>query len=280
MGDYVYRYPKEVHDFVKEWSPKMRDEELAEKCNAELGTHFTAAKMKAFRGNHGYRNYRKKSLSGEEYWKYQKRYPQGMYEYIRDNSWGVSSKDMAERVNELFGTNFTQVQMKCFRQRHGIKSGVTGWYQKGHEPGNKGKKLEEYVTDPVKLEEIKARMRPTQFKKGQQAKNEYPLGPIITNSEGWVLIKTSMTGKQWERWEPLHRVVWRKHHGSIPEGMLVSFKDGNRQNCDISNLMLITQGESAALSRKGFRFEDPDLTDAGLAVVRLQKKIRERRSNK
>ena len=88
-------------------------------------------------------------------------YPPGMFEYVRDNSWGVSSKEMAERVNEKFGTNFSRTGMKQFRQRHGIKSGVTGWYQKGHEPGTKGKTIEEICkNDPEKL----MRVRATQFK--------------------------------------------------------------------------------------------------------------------
>ena len=134
----VYKYPQEVHDFVKKWSPKLRDQELAKACNEELRTSFTAQSMKAFRGNHGYRN-GKKQWTKEEYWKYQTRYPQGMYEFVRDHSWGVSSKEMAEMVNKKFGTNFTPTMMKQFRQRHGIKSGLTGWYQKEHTPGNKGK---------------------------------------------------------------------------------------------------------------------------------------------
>lgn len=93
----VYRYPQEVHDFVKKWAPKLRDDDLAEKCNRELGTSFTAQSMKSFRGNHGYRN-GKKQWSSEEYWKYQKVYPQGMYEFVRDNSWGVSSKTYEELI--------------------------------------------------------------------------------------------------------------------------------------------------------------------------------------
>ena len=47
----VYRYPPEVHELVKKYAPVMRDQELAEKCNQELGTQFTANKMKQFRGN-------------------------------------------------------------------------------------------------------------------------------------------------------------------------------------------------------------------------------------
>lgn len=268
----VFRYPPEVHEFVKEWSPKLRDRELAKACNETLGTSFTESSMKSFRGNHGYRNGRKQWTS-DEYWKYQDKYPQGMYEFIRDNSWGVSSKDMAAMVNEKFGTDFTQNRMKAFRQRHGIKSGVTGWFQKGREPGNKGKKQADYVKDPEKL----ARSKATQFKKGHKPDNEYPVGTIAVTSEGYKIRKRKMEGSLWERWEHLHRAVWEEHNGPIPEGMVVSFRDSNRLNCDISNLMLITKGESAAMTRYGLRSEDPDLTDAGLNIVRLKKTAKELR---
>lgn len=263
------RYPPEVHEFVKEHACKMRDKELAAACNEAHGTHFTASSMKAFRGNHGYKNY-KKQWSSEEYWKYQTRYPQGMHEFIRDNSWGVSSQEMADMCNEKFGTSWTKTGMKQFRQRHGIKSGCTGWYQKGHPPGNKGKKLEEYIDDPERVAEIKRRIAPTQFKKGQAPLNEYPLGTIVANTDGYLIRKIRMQGTQWERWEFLHRAVWEEHNGPLPEGMMISFRDGNKQNCDISNLMLITKAENVQLSRWGLRSEDPDITDASLNLIRLK----------
>ena len=262
------KYPPEVHEFIKANTPKMRDRELAVACNEALGTHFTASSLKSFRGNYGYRN-NLKQWSKEEYWKYQTKYPQGMYEFIRDNSWGVSSKQMAEMCNEKFGTNWTQTGMKQFRQRHGIKSGETGWFQKGHAPGNKGKKLEEYVGEE-RAAEIKKRIAPTQFKKGQSPHNEYPIGTVIVNSQGFKLRKRQMEGTLWERWEFLHRAVWMEHNGPIPEGMMVIFRDGNRLNCDISNLTLISKTENAALNKLGLRSEDPDLTDAGINLVRLR----------
>lgn len=79
-----------------------------------------------------------------------------------------------------------------------------------------------------------------------------------------------MEGTLWERWEFLHRVVWEEHNGPIPDGKMIIFRDGDRSNCDISNLMLVTKGENAALNRLGLRSEDPDLLDTGLAVVRLR----------
>ena len=46
----IYKYPDEIEDFVREWSPKMRDQELAAKVNETFGTDFTPGRMKAYRG--------------------------------------------------------------------------------------------------------------------------------------------------------------------------------------------------------------------------------------
>ena len=270
------RYPKEVHEYVKENCKTMRDRELAEACNELFGTSFTPQTMKHFRGNHKYRN-DLGQWSKEDYWKYQTRYPQGMYEFIRDNSWGVSSKDMAQMCNEKFGTNWTQTGMKQFRQRHGIKSGVTGWYQKGHEPGTKGKTIEEICGyDEEKL----ARVRATQFKKGQRPQNELPVGSIVVNSEGYKIRKKQMDGTLWERWEFLHRAVWREHYGEIPDGMMIIFKDNNRLNCDISNLMMITKNENAVMNKLKLRSQDPDLTETGVNLAKLKLAAKEKRKQR
>ncbi len=266
------KYPPEVHEFVKKWSPKLRDADLAEACNRELGTNFTASKMKAFRSNHKYYN-GMKQWTKEEYWKYQKRYPQGMYEFVRENSWGVSSKDMAEMVNEKFGTNFTQTMMKQFRQRHGIKSGITGWYQKEHSPANKGKKQSDYMS----LESIE-RTKATRFQKGTIPPNTKPVGTISV-VDGYQLIKVSDKGSRWEMWKPLHKYVWEQHNGPIPEGMIIVFKDLNPMNCDIDNLLLVTRAEHCTMTKKHLRSKDPEVTEAGLNLVRLEKVIKDRKKN-
>lgn len=270
----VYRYPPEVHEFVKEWAPKMRDQELAAKCNAELGTNFTAKSMKSFRGNHGYRNHQRQ-YSSEEYWRYQTKWPQGMFEFIRDNSWGVSSADMAKMVNEKFGTNFTDHRMKSFRAKYGIHSGETGWFRKGRSPGNKGKKQSEYCS-PEALE----KSRQTQFQKGHIPANQMPVGAISKAKDNYLIRKKSMTGSQWERWEMLHRAVWEEHNGPIPEGYVVCFRDGNHENCNIDNLILVSRAELGTMAKKGYWFEDPELTETALNLVRLQQKARKRRTEK
>ena len=265
----IYRYPPEVHEFVKRLAPVLRDEELALACNKELGTSFTKDSMKSFRGNHGYKNYQKQWTS-EEYWKYQTRWPRGMFEFIRDNSWGVSSQAMADMVNEKFGTDFTAQRMKCFRAKYKIRSGETGWFRKGHSPGNKGRKQSEYCTP----EAIEA-SRKHQFKKGQKPPNQLPVGSIRCNKHGYLIRKKQMEGTQWERWEFLHRAVWEEYNGPVPDGMAVIFKNGDKSNCSIDNLMLISRAELATMVKKGLISEDPELTEAGLAMVRLMQKARD-----
>lgn len=270
----IYRYGPEVHEFVKNNCTKMRDEELTEKCNAELGTSFTVTGMKAFRANHGYKN----GLGmpkGEEYWKRQTKWPKGMYEYIRDNSYHVDSKEMAERVNKKFGTSFTTVQMKSFRQRNHITCGLTGWYQKGHEPGTKGKRQEEYMS-----QEAIDRTKATRFKKGDKIWNEQPIGTVIVTTDGFKAIKVKMDGPQPKKWKPLHRKVWEDHNGPIPEGMVITFKDSNPLNCELDNLLMVSKRENLEMNRSGYRFDDPELTETGLALVKMKQAAIDRRRKK
>ena len=40
---------------------------------------------------------------------------------------------------------------------------------------------------------------------------------------------------------PQYRHVWEQANGEVPEGYVVAFRDGNRQNCDLSNLRAFCQ---------------------------------------
>lgn len=47
----------------------------------------------------------------------------------------------------------------------------------------------------------------------------------------------------------LHRVIWVEHHGAIPQGHQIMFRDGDRKNCAIENLFCKSRQE-ASLGRK------------------------------
>lgn len=267
------KYPPEVHAFVRENCTKYRDWDLADMCNDRFGTDFTKSKMRAFRGNHEYRSGLGR-LSKEEYRKVQTKFPQGMYEFVRDNSYGIPSDKLAEIVNKRFGTDLSPANMKAYCQRNGIKRGLTGWFQKGHEPMNKGKKASEYAS-PEALE----RSRQTQFRKGNVPPNRVPVG-TITIVDGYKLIKVSETGSQWDKWNYLSRYTWEQHNGPIPKGMCIMFKDGDPLNCDISNLALVTKGELVTMNKKGLRSDIPEVTEAGLNIVKLMNVAKKKRQSK
>lgn len=268
----IYRYPKEVHDFVKAHCDGVRDGPLAEMTNEALGTKFTKSSMHSFRNNHGYRNNLGK-LTREEV--IERRYPPGMMDWIRGNSRGVGSKELAEAVNARFGTAFTPVKMKMFCQRHGIRRGVSGWFQKGHAPANKGRRQSEYCT-PEAME----RSRATQFKKGNVPWDKAPVGTVSVTAEGRVLKKVSDDGAQWDRWKCVSRLAWEESNGPIPEGMCVIHKDGDSRNNDTGNLALVTRSELLQLSKGGYRHGGPDVTDAALSMIRLKGRAREIRKGR
>jgi hypothetical protein len=82
--------------------------------------------------------------------------------------------------------------------------------------------------------DVVAKTAKTQFKKGNKPYNWKPVGSERINIEGYVEVKIAEPRK----WELKHRVVWKQINGEFPEGAIVKFKDGNRQNCDIDNLLL------------------------------------------
>lgn len=272
----VYRYPQEVHDFVKEHCTEMRDDALAEACNKVMGTAFTKRSMKAFRSNHGYKN-GLGHLTSEEMREREYYFPKELYSYVEEHSWGTSSADLARMVNEKFGTNFNAGRMKAFRARYKIKSGSKGWYQKGHVPDTKGKTIKEICKhDPEKIARVKA----AQFKPGRTPYNKVPVGTITCTAEGRMLIKLSETGTQWERWHALSHYVWEQHNGPIPDNHAIIFKDGDTTNCDISNLLLVPCGDVSLMNHKGWRFKDPDLTEVAAKTVRLIRLAKQKRKGK
>lgn len=100
-------------------------------------------------------------------------------------------------------------------------------FKKGHVPLIKGKTWDEAGIS----KESQEKMRRTCFKKGCKSPTERPVGYRRKNSGGYWMIKTPQGIFRQE-----HRVLWEKHHGPIPEGIVITFKDGNPDNITIENL--------------------------------------------
>lgn len=136
-----------------------------------------------------------------------------------------------------------------------------GCYKKGDIPANKGKTL---------TPEIKAKSSATWFKKGTRmgaANNNYvPIGHESIRADGYTWVKVS-EGK----WEQKHRILYLKEFGSIPDGHLVVFRDGNPHNFLLENLEAITKKELCWRNRWGSGPSQFSLISGRAASVRLNK---------
>lgn len=55
---------------------------------------------------------------------------------------------------------------------------------------------------------------------------------------------------------------------------MVSFLDGNKDNCNIENLFLTDNATNLEMNRQKLRFKNPELTAVGEKVARLNIAIR------
>lgn len=158
-------------------------------------------------------------------------------QWIRENCKGITRKELTEKFNEHFGTNFEPKRIICCMKNHRITNGLDCKFKKGWTSHNKGKHM-----TPEQFEKCKK----TMFKKGQLGINHKPIGSERFDKDFYVMIKYAEPNK----WKLKHRWVWEQHYGPIPKGMLVTFKDGDKSNLDINNLMLCTKGEHAVANNQ------------------------------
>ena len=82
-----------------------------------------------------------------------------------------------------------------------------GFFPKGNQPMNKGRKQTEYMSD-VQIEKTKA----TRFKKGNIPGNHKPVGYERITKDGYIEVKTAEPNV----FELKHRLIWAEHNGEIP----------------------------------------------------------------
>ena len=176
---------------------------------------------------------------------------------------GHSCIETCEEFNKRFPESVTAKQIKNYVDNHKLVNGRSGRFEKGHVPHNKGKHF------PAVGRAIE-----TQFKKGQAPLNARPMGYEMVSSRGFIRVKVRehpVKGKGC--FERKHRLVWEQAHGEIPEGYVITFLDGNPQNCALENLALISKAEHLNLQRLGLRTSNPQLTETGILVARMVTKI-------
>lgn len=194
----------------------------------------------------------------------------GFMEWFESVQEGRSAREMSAMITERYGKELlTPDKVRCFRRNHGIKSGRNGQFPKGHVPLNKGVGNGIFTYRPGALE----RMRATQFKPGQRPGNWLPVNSVTFKGDGYLWIKVSEPNG----WEQLHRWVYRKAHGRMPEKTIVTFLDGDRLNFRLDNLALVSYGENVVLTSQKLRLGSGMVGQIGLDIARMKMAVRRKR---
>ena len=141
-------------------------------------------------------------------------------------------------------------------------------FKKGQTPPNKGKKQTEFMSKEA-IEKTKA----TRFRKGIVPHNHKPIGYERINRDGYIEVKVR-DEKYTRNFELKHRLIWEKHFGPIPESHNIQFKDGNKLNCKIENLYMISRAEQVSTENTIHRYPS-ELKTAIRRMNKLQKQIKE-----
>jgi len=160
-----------------------------------------------------------------------------------------------------------------------LNSSINSRFTKGMVSHNKGRSIAEYMS-PENIVKFKR----AQFKKGHIPKNSKRIGAVRFSKDGFYEIKVRhQNGKINGAYEFLHRVIYEKHNGPIPEGMICGFKDFNKSNFEIKNIVLMTKIEHVKrvqlrdnyIARKHFAVKKEDVAgflSENIVAVELVKK--------
>ena len=152
------------------------------------------------------------------------------FEFLRSFK-GTKNKN---ELLELFNNNFEKItlnQLEPLLRRYKIpfKKLPSYTFKKGFTPWNKGKKT--------------GVRPPNLFKKGNVTWNTRELYSERIDRDGYTYIK--LVNKK--RWKLKHRWIWEQEYGEIPIDHVIIFADGNKENFDIKNLLLVSRKELAVL---------------------------------
>uniref|UniRef100_C6E6S5 HNH nuclease domain-containing protein n=1 Tax=Geobacter sp. (strain M21) TaxID=443144 RepID=C6E6S5_GEOSM len=182
--------------------------------------------------------------------------------FLYDNQKGRGVRELTDLFNQKFGTTKKASQIKSFKGNHRLNSGLNGCFVKGSVSWNKGKKG--YMGANA-----------TSFKKGQIPPNRTRLWTERISKDGYIEInvpeRNPHTGFP-TRYRLKHAWLWEMSNGPVPAGHALIFKDGEKQNVDLDNLLLVTRSELLSLNLHKYSEAPNDLKPAVLALAKMEAK--------
>lgn len=150
------------------------------------------------------------------------KYSQAELSFLKKNC-TLSRRELTVKFNKKFNRNLQVGNIKAICTRNQWLTGRTGHFKVGSQI------WKNRVSKP----------NSGSFKKGNAPRKKNPLGHERIHRNGMIEVKVAEP----KVYQFKQRTIWEKLHGPVPEGFVVTFKDGNNRNFVPSNLELISRLE-------------------------------------
>ena len=254
-----FTYSPAMLNFIQARYKEVGVGQVAAEFNLAFGTAKTKEQIRAALKNNNFTSGR---AQGELNRGVLKAFTQEQMEYLKDQYKLLDVNELTAAFNQKFGTSKETSKVRAFLKNHGIRSGRTGQFGPAQTSWNSG--MVGWSAGGRSVE--------TRFKPGRSSLNIKPVGSTRVDTDGYKMIKIAMPNK----WRGAHLVEWEKHFGPIPKGMRVHFKDSDRTNCSIDNLILVTAAQSAVMNKMGLGRVDPEFKQAAIALADISMMRRQR----
>lgn len=246
-------------------------QECTDMINHKFSTTYTKAQIKNYKSNWHI-------TSGKKAWDFthsKPRYadPDEIRKFIFDNHKGTSFKDMSKMIKDKFDYDMPATRVKSFYARNHLKNGIDSRFKKGQKSYNKGMKQSEYMSRDA-IERCSA----TRFKPGSVPKNTMPIGTVVKDRDGYIVVKIDNVKKPKNKqvnWIHLHKLLYKFYYGDIPNGYCVFFKNGDINDYSKENLGLISRKELSVMNKKSRINANAEITESYLALTKLEIKAKE-----
>lgn len=151
-------------------------------------------------------------------------------QFLRDNVKGKTRQELADLLEKKFGKKYTVHQIKYYKQKLGLKSGINGQFQAKRTPHNKK-----------------------------------PIGTEFVDERGYIHIKIGEPNE----WVMKHRYIYEKRNGKIPKGYSVVFADSDKTNFSDDNLILMRDKDKLVMNSLGLFIGDKELAKTGYLLAQV-----------
>ena len=248
-------YTLEMHELIVEYAETRTNEQIAEMLLERFGILKNKEQIRYYKKKHGL-----KSINGGV-----STIPAEIRKFIYENHEGNGYQAMADLIREKFGVEYTAQRIRSYYRNHKLKCGVDTKFQKGVRVSNG---CEKGIWFPG--------CEKHWFKKGQKPASWVPVGTERIRKNGYIWVKIAEP----KTWRMKQLVVWEAANGPVPEGHRLLFRDGNKLNCDLSNLMLLTDKARAVLNKSGLANVGEEYIDTAIKLAEMTMAINDAKRRK